>query len=440
MSLTVGRVVLDDAATVATAGDQVSLTTDVVASSLADLQARRHQLLGLVGDIDDPIVPVTWSEDPSFDGFYQVEDVSLPNTEIQYATFYMQTVTIGLRRIPGYSAPLVEIDASAVVRTNGCGATAGEPAAIASAWHSSASTYDSFTVGGTLSGFRTGADGDVYFAGQPAPFTRTSNAFPAIASRYSGACRIEVRYGGSWYTVVGQQVPSLSAGNWRISNSLVRFTYATYTGTAATLGGLQVEVWDSGAWRDTVTMKLGTWDGSAFTDAVWVGGDGIGTSQTPSGATQALPVRVLRNSPETVTIGFYKANTGTQFLSLDMGAMFCTLTTRALGAVQPMLRPVGSETAAGVGTGTIWTADPGRQRSTNDANGNRYWIGYTPTAGAVTQNGGIRHGSNITSGTAVTFGIGVVLDGSSAAAGNTGLDLGEQFVGQAAWRQRVVVR
>lgn len=419
-------------------GDRVVVRGTIMATSTTDLQARRQQLLGLDGDIDDPVVPVTWSSDSSLDGFYRVLSASVD--QIGPASSARAAFSVTLEPTPGYTAPLVEMDASAVVRTNACGATAGEPAAIGSAWHASASTYDSLTVGGTLVGARTGSDGVVYYAGQTAPFTRVTNAFPSIAGRYSGTCRIEVRYGGTWYTVVGQQVPASAAGNWRISNSLVRFTYATYTGSAATVGGLQVEVWDGGAWRDTVTMKLGTWDGAAFTDAAWVGGDGIGSTSVASGAIEAVPVRVLRNSPETVTIGFYKANTATQFLSLDMGAMFCTLTTRAIGTVQPFLRPVGTETAAGVGVGTIWSTDPARVRSTNDANGNRYWIGYVQNAGGVTQNGGVRHGANIATGTAVTFGIGVVLDGSSAAAGNTGLDLAEQYVGQCAWRQRVVVR
>jgi hypothetical protein len=441
LSFSIGRVDFgDQLAGVSIDGDRVTFTVHLIETSQAALQARRQQMLGLANNPDEDVVPVVFSDDATLDGFYRVEAVSATMDQMVLVGHYMLNCTVSLTRIPGYTAPLVEMDASAVVRTNACGATAGEPAAIASAWHASASTYDSLTVGGTLGVARTGSDGVVSVAGQTAPFTRVTNAFPSIAGRYSGTCRIEVRYGGTWYTVVGQQVPASAAGNWRISNSLVRFTYATYTGTAATVGGLQVEVWDGGAWRDTVTMKLGTWDGAAFTDAAWVGGDGIGSTSVASGAIEAAPVRVLRNSPETVTIGFYKANTATQFVSLDMGAMFCTLTTRAIGAVQPFLRPVGTETAAGVGTGAIWTTDPARVRSTNDANGNRYWIGYVQNSGGTTQNGGVRHGANITSGTAVTFGIGVVLDGSSAAAGNTGLDLAEQYVGQAAWRQRVVVR
>lgn len=420
-------------------GDRVSVRGTVLAADLNELKARRQQLLGLVDDTDDPIVPVTWSTDATLDGYYRVTGASVDHigpTSVPRAGF-----AVTLEAISGATAPLVELDASAVVRTNGLGATSGEPAAIAVAYHESASTYDSLTSGGTGLVARAGEDGDVYVAGQLSPFTRVTNCFPSIADRYSGCCKLEVNFGGTWYPMIGQQVPASAAGNWRISNSLVRFTYASYAGDGADLyGGLQVEVWDSGAWRDTVTMKFGTWDGAAFTDGTWVGGGGIGSTSLPDGSIAAAPPRVLRNSPETVTLGFYKANTGTQFVSLDMGAMFCTLTSRAIGAVQPMLRPVGSETAAGVGVGAIWTSDPARQRSTNDANGNRYWIGYTPVSSATTQNGGIRHGANITSGTPVTFGIGVVLDGSSAATGNTGLDLAEQYVGQAAWRQRVVVR
>jgi hypothetical protein len=441
MTFQVGRVTLPNCpVSLVQDGDRLEFRFHLVASSGDQLDSLRHQLAGLVDDIDDPVVPVAWSDDPTVDGFYRVSSVSLPGDSLMLSNNLIMNGSLSLERIPGFASPVIEIDASAVVRTNACGATSSEPAAAAAAFHSSASTFDSLTSGGTLGVTRTGSDGDVTVVGQLAPFTRVTNAFPSIASRYSGACKLEVKYDATWYTAVGQQVPASAAGNWRISNSLVRFTYASYTGTSATVGGLQVEVYDGGAWRDTVTMKFGTWAGGVFTDAAWVGGDGIGSSTNAAGAVVACPVRVVRNSPETVTLGFYKANTGTQFVSLDMGAMFCTLTSRAIGAVEPMLRPVGTETAAGVGTGAIWSSDPARQRSSNDTNGNRYWIGYTQASTATTQNGGVRHGANISTGTAVTFGIGVVLDGSSAASGNSGLDLAEQYVGQAAWRQRVVVR
>lgn len=414
-------------------GSRVSVRGTIMAADTDELRARRQQILGMVGDTDDEVVPMIWSTDATLDGFYRVSDASVEQigpTGSKRARFAVDLVPI-----LGASAPLVELDASAVVRTNTAGVTATEPSAISSAIHQSASTYD--TTGGTLF-FRTGSDGDVYLVTQAAPFTRVTQAFPAIASRYAGACRIEAKYGSTWYDVVGQQMPSAAAGNWRISNGLVRFTYAGYTGTSATVGGLLVEVWDSGAWVTTVTFKLGTWTGAAFSDADWAG-DGVGSTADPTGAVVACPVRVVRNSPETVTLGFNKRNGATQYVSLDMGAMFCTLTTRAPGAVEPMLRPVAAETAAGVGAGGIWTYDPGVERSTNDANGNRYCILYT-ASNFTNSGGGIRHGGTVAANTAVSFGLGVVLGGSSAAANDTGRELGEQYVGQAAWRQRVVVR
>jgi hypothetical protein len=437
MTFTVGRVSFTDCpVSVVQDGDSLTVSFNLIASDVDQLAALRQQVSGLVGDVDDETVPVTSSDDPHLDGFYIVRSASLPGDQMMLAGKLIMGGSLFLERIPGHSAPVIELDASAVVRTNSVGATSTEPSSLSTVTHESASTYDTST--GTPFG-RTGEDGDMYCVKQAAPFSRVTQVFPSIANRYAGACRVEVQFGSTWYPMVGQQVPDSAAGNWRISNGLVRFTYATYTGTADTVGGLLVEAYDAGAWRETVTMKLGTWDGAAFTDAAW-SGDGIGSTQDPTGDVVACPLRVLRNSPETVTVGFYKQQSATQFLSLDQGAMFCTLTTRGPGTVQPFLRPVGSETGAGLGTGSIWSYDPGLQRSSNDTNGNRYCILYVASGSWFNQNGGIRHGANVSAFTAVTFGIGVVLDGSSAATGNTGLELAEQFVGQAAWRQRVVVR
>jgi hypothetical protein len=413
----------------------VTVTGTVLATSIDDLTARRDQLLGLANNVDDPVVPVTWSTDPSIDGFYSVNRVSVEQigtTDSARARF-----AIELEEIDGRTAPLVEADASAVVRTNGCGATDGEPTVVALAYHSSASTYEG-TGAGLIA--RSGEDGDVYLGLRTAPFTEVYSAFPSIANRYAGTCKIEVKYGSTWYPVVGQQVPASAAGNWRISNGLVRLSYSPYTGDGgATVGGLLVEVYDSGAWRTAVTAKLGTWDGSAFSDANWAG-DGIASTQSPAGSVVSCPLRVLRNSPETVTVGFHKRLGATQYLTLNQGAMFATLTTRALGAVEPFIRPVGAESGNGY-TGAIFGAGtPGYGRLTDDANGNRYLFLYTPTAGAFQESGGVRHGSNVASNTAVSMGIGVILGGGSAGTGNTGYELAQQYVGQAAWRQRVVVR
>jgi hypothetical protein len=414
-------------------GGQIVIRGTIMGTSTDDLKARRHQLLGLPNDVDDPIVPVVWSSDSTLDGFYRVISTSVEQIGPVASTRASFSAT--LQPISGNTAPLIETDVSAVVRTNSVGVTAAEPTVVALAYHQSASTYESVGVLRT----RTGEDGGVYYGALATPISDVYAAFPSIANRYAGTCEIEMQYGATWYPIIGQQVPSGATGNWRISNSLVRFTYSTYTGTSTTVGGLTVEVWDSGAWRSTIVAKLGTWTGAAFSDADWPG-DGIGSTQDPTGAIVACPLRILRNSPETVTIGFYKRHGATQFLSLNQGAMFCTLTTRAPASAQPMIRPVAAETASGLGATAPFSYDPGVQRSTNDANGNRYCLLYVGSGSWSLQDGGIRHGGSVSANTPITFGIGVVLDGSSAATGNTGLELGQQYVGQAAWRQQVVVR
>jgi hypothetical protein len=109
----------------ARSGDRVVIRGSILAASLDELKARRQQLLGLEGDVDDPIVPVTWSTDSTLDGFYRVAGVSVE--QIGPSSVPRATFSVTLEAISGNTAPLVEIDASAVVRTNGVGITAGEP-------------------------------------------------------------------------------------------------------------------------------------------------------------------------------------------------------------------------------------------------------------------------------------------------------------------------
>lgn len=436
MTLTIGRTsgLRPDKATPTHSGNGVRISGTIMATSTDDLNAVRQQLLGLIGNADEDVFPLVWTTDPTFDGFYRVLSMSVER--IGPVGSKRATFSTDLVRVTGYSAPLIELDALGVVRTNGVGITSGEPIAISQVYHESAMTYTG--NGGSGLHTRTGEDGDVYLPLDTTPFQKLSQAFPSIANRYEGMCSIEVKYGSTWYPVVGRQVPSAAAGNWRISNGIVRFTYATYAGVAGTRGGLLVEVFTGGAWRTTVTMKQGNWTGAAYDESA--ASAGIGDTASPNGAIVAAPLRVLRNSPETVVIAFDKGLRCLQYLTLQAGAAFCTLATRqATGSTEYFIRPVAAETAAALGSAAPFTYDPGVARSTNDANGNRYALFYTYSNVWFLQDGGIRTGAARAAGSLVEYAIGVVIGGSGAVTNDKGTDLALQYLGQAQWRQRVVV-
>ncbi len=75
MSFTIGRFTAPSEPTsVDIDGNTVTFGFHVIpaAATVAALQPLRQQMLGLVENRDEEVVPVVWSADDSFDGFYRV--------------------------------------------------------------------------------------------------------------------------------------------------------------------------------------------------------------------------------------------------------------------------------------------------------------------------------------------------------------------------------
>lgn len=398
-------------------GDRLTIAGTVIAADRYEYAARRQQITGLVDNPDEEIVPLQWTSDGVFDGFYRV--ISASFAPWGPMTSNRARYVIDLERVPGFAAPAFEVTLQSVVRTNGHSITT--PAGIVAASLADASlaigfldlrpdliSASSFARKSSVAA----VDWTVYYATAPQALTSYRFSLPA-AYYYRDACLIEVEYNyGSnvYYPLTGTQIP---AGKmWRISNGLVRLT----CGPISSSGAFEI---------------LGTgWEyrNVGHYDSVW--------SRTEIGkwggyTTGLMPATVLRNSPEQVSIAVPGSRGGEMVYSLQRFARLATCSWSSPTATQ-----------VGVGLGLAHTATGtnitgGIRATSNDVNGNRMVFGVDA---AKTTNTTITGVINTTPATSGTLFIGCELDGSSATTKNTAADLVDQFIGQAVWRQRVVAR
>lgn len=291
MSLTVGRAQLGDVAIVKSSGDQLDVQVDLDAGSGDEMKAIRQQLVGLAANPDEEVVPVVWSEDSDVDGFYTVRSVTVPSTPVMLDAGFIPDLQVSLQRVAGgYANPTFEVYATNVSRTNAHGVT-GTPL-LAVPGDGTSLTFDltGFTYLGTWDS-RPTADGVEMFVtsgGDPNGKAYRFDVEPA--DFYKGCCSIELEYGGSWYPVVGRQIPH--ATRFRISNQIVRFTSGDASNEAT------FEVWDGASW---VSQEVSFYDNALGGTVHRMGRHSPGMVGWTATARD-IPVTVLRNSPEHVTI------------------------------------------------------------------------------------------------------------------------------------------
>lgn len=391
----------------ALSGKQLNVPFEIVASSFDEMKAQRQQLAGLVDNEDESVVPFTWSDDSSLDGFYRVTGVTIGSTINMINTWFIPDCQLQLEQIARFSNAAVEVTTLSPLRVNAHGFTV-PPAVVAVGLPNTMSETDlrpSLTAATAIS--RTDELGNVLTAYTLAsPVTRTWYRTSAVpASHYAGACKIQVKYGSTWFDVMGQEPPLNRV--WRISNGLVRLTSAQ----GATAGTF--EVWDGTTWD---SQPVAHWTNGAVGPGI---GNGNGTSQTT--------LTIQRNSPEACVVKVggagvdftYKVMRGNMHVE---AAWTCTTATK-YGA--------GNTVAAASTAVSTW----GIRRTANDAGGNRLVFGMPVAITSDVVNGGIN------ASTAATLGqmlIGIELAGSSAIAGNAAADIANQFFGAVSWRQQVV--
>ena len=376
---TVGRVSLDDGSApnpgMSWDGDSLSFSGQLIADTQAELTALRDQVQGLANNRDEPVVPVTWADDSTVDGFYRVLSASVKaSSGAAYSSFWLD-FQIDLERVPGWQAPLVEIVCRGALRVNTHSVTNG----TVTSWTAAPNTATYVRVGTTLTSEDALplANGDDVrrIVGRNADLSYFYDAEPTYhvtaADFYDGAATITV--GGN--TVVGRQISNDPDG-WVLSNGLIR---CNPDGD----GLLTVEVWDDTA---------GSWDAKQFDISV------------AASAFTAAPdtVTVLRNSPEVAAV---RVNDGgvNWDITLRRGVryieFFVDLPATAAWSVLADPAEAASSTTAGM----VATSD--------DAAGNKYVV-LSPEAVTLTGDS-LSKTSSVTK--VGTFMIGMELDGTSAA-------------------------
>jgi hypothetical protein len=382
MSVTIGRagtggVTLDDPDSVRITGSTLELSGDTLPASVAAMKALRDQLVGLTVNPDEPVVPFTWSEDSSLDGFVRVAAAQAEYVPTSLSTGYVRwSATLERVNTDG----VFEVKVVAAILTNNHSVTIsnydeaddkfadihGIPGADLGDW------------GVTLSGpyALTTATGDlgVWFGYQNYGLNASSWMQYVVTpgDYYDGACLIEASIGGTWYPISGRSLPrDVTATDVRISNGILR------VGWTATR--LQVAPYDGSQWDAAKDYKVGIYDWADAEVDAW---------------SAVSRVAILRNSPEQIVVRLWitiYSRHHTVDLTLTRGRR--TVTGYAFAPNQGGFNPLGVAVAtAEASTSQTW----GIVATSADAAGNKFGLWTPHYATLDTTNGEIAtyNGSN----------------------------------------------
>lgn len=202
-------------------GDRVQVSGEVYCTSVAEALAARQQILGLAENGDEPLVPVSWVEDSSLDGFYEVVSSKVDTAQMTLTNGVLPWSAV-LRRPRGSSSMVTEQILSggfrdgavfvltprfwtAVAGTVGFSSSTGSPtAALGTREPYNATTPETL-------GILTHAD----------LADATVTCFAPPTAHYDGA--VTLRMGDPLYTIVGRQTPNTPT-DWEIDNGLIKIT------------------------------------------------------------------------------------------------------------------------------------------------------------------------------------------------------------------------
>lgn len=369
MSFTVGRASLPvDPSSATWNGDTLTIEgwiSPTVANDTNQAYAIRQQLLGMVNNVDESVFPCTFSVDPNWDGFYAPVSVSVDGSPGLMEIRGLMPYTLVLRRVGGYALPLAEATLSSVIRTNSHGVVASNSyLAVPPTTDNPGSFYASGSNGDI-----TSEDGTLLMNARTTPVTTTFLPYGVLpADWYKGSSRVSVSYGGTYYPMVGQQIPRVTAV--RIQNANFRIDVSS--SAVFTLGIYHDSAWESSP--SFIIRQSGQFD-------------------------SLVNVRVLRNSPELVIVrlSLESSAAATSPCEVDVALH------RGHSTACCLMTPYGGGTAATVSlrasTVTACTAITGGiEQTTADASGNKWYIlntvastndlvnGYRTTNAAVAIN------------------------------------------------------
>lgn len=413
MSLTIGRATLADQADVTVDGDTLTVRVLLGASSVTQMKVLRQQIAGLAGNPDEDVFPVISTLDSTLDGFYRVTGVSIPSHAVTYVSGFVPPATITLQRVGGgYSNPTFEcVRATPVTRTNAHSFTGSSLIVVPG--DGTTYTFDVPDYSFAAYDTRASADGVTLNVS-----TSTYNWYRfdvAPADFYKACCKLEIEYDGTWYPVVGQQIPKST--RFRIGNELVRFTSGDSTNEAT------FEMWNGSAWTSHEVSFYDSGSNKRKIGRFTPGMDGWSTT------ARDIPVTIVRNGPEMAAVRMGTWDDQVTF-SLGRGDLHMTMhwSTR------------GSDWVGNVSYGLAMTTNTGGTSRTGgieiNAGTYRPLFIMAEARTADTANGRIRATSGASSGTLC---IGALIGGSPTAFG-TYSQLSTQMMSGTSWRQRVVPR
>lgn len=415
--LTIGRcgldVELEHPADFSQGGERLTLAGDYQASSVARSKVLRQQLLGLPNNPWEPVVPVTWSEDSTADGYYRVLGADVSNTPVSLNDGFFN-FAVQLERIPHYRTAIIEAVCSGDERVNAHSITAATP------WHAvpaAAVGYDaSVTTTAETYQERVGPGGTARFYDHATTFFSSRPTFRLEpADFYDMAATIKV--GG--FVVVGRQIyDSAATDSWEISNGLIKIT-----GVSSATAIMRAYFPDAtyADWGTPHSLQVGKWDAGGGGDLeVYPNVDAIKVLAN-SAAECILRLEVSRDTTSDETWS------GTVDLRLRRGSYMVDIQCKSR---RQQKWGLGFDTVTAVADSTY-----GFRPSADDADGNRLCT-FTSAANTIdTTNGVVYRDDNHERW---DVGVGCELDGAAAVDPNRQADLATQYFAAMAVREQLV--
>jgi len=413
MTVSFGRVgfaapTLNDPTSMTLDGEDVTFTGVQRSTSAAQAVVLRDQIRGLNDNVDEPVVPVFFSDAAldSYEGLYRIVSASASVAAGDVSSWVVRW-TIRATRSQSYQQPFVESRCVFPVITNSHGittatalCTVGTPGAAVTEVSYSDGTISLFT-------FYTSEDGSVMVADAvPGSWTGDTGVFrwaTSLPTWYYGGSRIKV----NGDIVVGRQCVDTPT-SWSIENGLVKVAASSSAGF----------------------FDVSHYDGSQYDTAKTFVLDERTAASIP--ATGFHHVSVLRNGPEACTLRLGVQNNGGYAVNCDVtirrGSRWVELVVTS-GPLKWGIRRGTAEAATSI-TGGI-------RATSNDASGNRYVLSM-PNAFTSDLVAGLIYPTSASS--RMFLGIGCEVAGTSAVSPSTALAQVYRFIGQTYEVARVVGR
>lgn len=351
MAITIGRVgaspTLEDPQSIDFDGERLRFSGLSRASSVANALVLRDQLRGLAANIDEPVVPILFTDSTydQLEGLYRIDGVQARLNETDAAlgdvSWQMQAT-----RVANYQAPVIEsrvvmtwLSNSHTIASTTARHEWGIPYISTEVYPQAGSTDGTGVLdlgdGGSLTylHYLSVAAGGNPFSSGVGTWQWTTN----LSTWYSGSCKITM----DGNTVVGRQAVDTPT-SWTMSNGMVRIS------ASATAGAWDIEWWDGTQWDTAKAFRPFSFGNNV--DGFW-------------------HVGILRNSPEATTIRLGLSNptgyTVNADLTIRRGSRWVTVVFSGTSA-QWGVRRTSAEASTAV-TGGI-------RATSNDASGNRFLL------------------------------------------------------------------